>query len=110
LKEYLQVVTTLDEEAKARSLAKGVVEARLAACAQVSGPIVSFYWWKGEMEEADEYLVIMKTTRESYPSLERFIKERHPYSVPEILAFPVVAGNEDYLEWLEDEVDRKGEG
>ena len=101
--EYLQVVTTLDDEGKARAMAREVVKARLVACAQVLGPITSVYWWQGALEEAGEYMVVMKTKREYYQRLEEFIKGRHPYTVPEILAFPVVEGNRDYLEWLEEE-------
>ena len=102
MKEYVQVVTTLDDQAKARSLAREVVEARLAACVQVSGPITSVYWWEGQVEEAQEFMVTMKTRRDLYPRLEKFIKERHPYTVPEILAFPVVEGDKRYLKWLDE--------
>ncbi len=101
--EYVQVVTTLDDEARARSLAREVVRARLAACAQVWGPISSVYWWEGEMEEAQEFMVAMKTKRDLYAPLEEFIQERHPYTVPEILAFAVVGGNRKYLDWLDGE-------
>ena len=101
--EYVQVVTTLDDEARARSLAREVVKARLAACAQVWGPISSVYWWEGEMEEAQEFMVAMKTKMDLYAPLEEFIRERHPYTVPEILAFAVVEGSKKYLDWLDGE-------
>ncbi len=110
MKEYIQVVTTLDDEDKARSLAREVVKARVVACAQVLGPISSIYWWQGELEETGEYMVVMKTVKGCYPRLEKLIKERHSYTVPEILAFPVVVGNEEYLEWLEEETEEGAGG
>lgn len=98
--EVLQVITTVDDGGKAREMARALVEGRLAACAQVVGPIRSYYWWKGKLEEAEEWLLQLKTRAELYPQLERALQEKHPYTVPEILAFPVIAGNPAYLEWL----------
>jgi len=98
--EYYQVITTVDSEEAAHRLAHMAVEKRLAACAQVLGPMQSTYWWKGRIEQAKEWLLQLKTRAELYPQLERALREEHPYTVPEILAFPVVAGNPAYREWL----------
>jgi periplasmic divalent cation tolerance protein len=105
--EALQVLTTVDDRQKAQEIAKALVERRLVACAQVIGPIHSYYWWQGKLEEAEEWLLQLKTRAELYDELERVLKELHPYTVPEILAFPVVEGNPEYLEWLRRELARE---
>jgi periplasmic divalent cation tolerance protein len=81
-----------------------VVQLRLAACANVLGPATSFYRWEGRAEQATEYPVLIKSTSECYPRLEQAIRERHPYSLPEIIALPVEAGLAGYLSWVEQEV------
>lgn len=101
--EYCQVVTTAGSREAADRLADAVVTARLAACAQVTGPIRSTYWWQGRIETAEEWQVVFKTTADRYPTLETHVRDHHPYDVPEILCLPVVAGNPDYLEWLVDQ-------
>ena len=102
--EYIQVFTTTDKREDADKIAEEVVERRLAACAQVVGPITSTYWWKDNVEKAEEWLCFMKSTKELYEELENAISGIHPYEVPEILAVPVVAGIRSYLEWLDQEL------
>jgi periplasmic divalent cation tolerance protein len=102
--QYCQVVTTTDSRAAADGLARGAVEARLAACAQVLGPITSSYRWEGTIATEEEWQVLLKTTAAAYPALERHLREAHTYDVPEILCLPVTAGSPAYLEWLDTEV------
>jgi periplasmic divalent cation tolerance protein len=97
---YLQVTTTTESQAHAQELARAIVEARLAACVQVMGPIQSTYWWKDEIEIGQEWLCLMKTTGDRYPALEAFIKEKHSYETPEIVASEVTLGSGEYLEWI----------
>lgn len=97
---YLQVTTTTESQVHAQELARAIVEARLAACVQVMGPIQSTYWWKDEIEIGQEWLCLMKTTGSQYPALEAFIKEKHSYETPEIVASEVTLGNDEYLEWI----------
>jgi periplasmic divalent cation tolerance protein len=98
--EHVQVHTTTDSRELALKIARSAVEARLAACAQVVGPIASTYRWQGFVEQADEWLILLKTTRERFDGLAEHIRGEHTYETPEILAFPVVAGSEDYLQWI----------
>lgn len=107
--QYLQVQTSIDTRDEASALMRSVVEARLAACAKIVGPITSAYWWEGELETDEEWLVLMKTPAARYEELQAHIKQHHSYDVPEILAFPVVAGNPDYLEWLTEETGTRAE-
>jgi periplasmic divalent cation tolerance protein len=101
---YVQVVTTTENKEDANKIAKVLVERRLAACVQLVGPIQSTYWWKDSIETAQEWLCFMKTDKKLYDELEKAIKAIHPYETPEIVAMPVVAGSDDYLEWLGSEV------
>jgi periplasmic divalent cation tolerance protein len=98
-----QVTTTLPDESIARQLATTLVSERLAACAQVLGPVSSTYRWKGEVEHAQEWYCHLKTTLRQLPELQKRIRELHPYEVPEIIALPVVDGDERYLEWIREE-------
>jgi periplasmic divalent cation tolerance protein len=84
-------------------LAKAAVEARLAACGQVAGPVASMYWWNDEIERAEEWFVFFKLPADRYEALAEFLTERHSYDEPEILATPFVAGSPSFLGWITDE-------
>jgi periplasmic divalent cation tolerance protein len=99
----VQVSTTLDSEPRARELATRLVEERLAACVQVIGPLTSVYRWEGAVTESGEWLLLIKTGEGALHRLIERIRTLHPYQVPEIIATPVVAGDEDYLAWVERE-------
>ena len=101
--EYLQVQTTTDSRAEAMELARAAVEARLAACGQVAGPVASTYWWNDELERAEEWFVFFKLPGDRYEALAAFLAERHSYDEPEILATPFVAGSPSFLSWITDE-------
>lgn len=101
--EYLQVQTTTDSRSEAMELARAAVEARLAACGQVAGPVASTYWWNDELERAEEWFVFLKLPADRYEELAAFIKQRHSYDEPEILATAIVAGSASFLRWIRDE-------
>jgi periplasmic divalent cation tolerance protein len=101
---YIQVVTTASNRDDADKIARTLVERRLAACVQISGPIVSNYRWQGAIETADEYQCNAKSRLDLFVQLEQAIREVHPYQTPEILATQIVAGNAAYLSWLETEL------
>jgi len=90
-------------------LARELVEERLAACGNVVSGLVSIYWWKDQVEEDDEVLVILKTTRERAPRLVRRVRDLHPYEMPEILLFEVDGGAEDYARWVAAECEPRAE-
>ncbi|QGJ69456.1 Periplasmic divalent cation tolerance protein cutA [Planctomycetales bacterium 10988] len=100
--DYVIVTTTVENKKAAHALAKMVVERKLAACAQVFGPIQSVYRWKEEVQESEEWMCSMKTSQALYARLERAIQEQHTYDEPEIIATAVVAGSVGYLTWLQD--------
>ena len=88
----------------AHELAGGLVEQRHAACVSILPGLTSVYAWKGQIESAEESLLLIKTRLANFSELERFIKQQHPYEVPEILAIPVQEGSADYLAWLRESV------
>jgi periplasmic divalent cation tolerance protein len=101
--EYLSVLTTTDTADKAEALARGAVEARVAACAQVEGPVTSVYWWGGVVRSEEEWRVVYKTTGERYAELEAYIEGAHDYETPEVIATPVARGSAGYLAWVDAE-------
>jgi periplasmic divalent cation tolerance protein len=105
---HLVVTTTLPTEDQARAVAEAAARERLAACAQVQGPIQSTFHWQGAIDHATEWYCHCKTTRAAYPALERLIKSMHPYEVPEIIAAPIAVGYQPYLLWIEQEVRVRG--
>ena len=100
MRDFIQVITTVDNEQDARKIARALVEKRLAACVQVSGPIASTYWWEGEVVESEEYMCLIKTRQDLFTTVSAAIKALHPYEVPEILATPVAASSQSYQDWL----------
>ena len=98
--DLIQVVTTTEQKADAERIGRALVERRLAACVQIGGPIESFYWWKDQLESADEWLCTIKTRHDLYAKVESAIRKLHPYDEPEILAVPVIAASAGYIQWL----------
>jgi periplasmic divalent cation tolerance protein len=98
--EHCLALTTTDSSKLAETLAKGTVEARLAASVQVDGPTISTYQWNGAVQTSEEWRVTFKTAADRYNALEAFTQARSSYDVPEILYIPVATGSNAYLEWL----------
>lgn len=103
--DHVQVVTTTDSEDDAAALARGIVEARLGACVQVA-PVRSFYRWEGAAQDDPEWQLQVKTSAARLDELIDHIKTHHNYDVPEIIATPIIAGNNEYLSWVDDETQR----
>jgi periplasmic divalent cation tolerance protein len=97
------VLTQMPDRASAQSLARSLVEARLAACVSIGAPVESLYHWRGEIETAQEVPVTIKTRTERYADVEAAIRASHPYELPEILAVPLIHGLVPYLDWIASE-------
>lgn len=98
--DIVVVVTTTDSADAAHELARSAVAVRLAACAQVHGPMTSIYWWNGAVDEAREWRVEFKTTVERSAELSDHLRGMHSYDVPEIVCLPVIDGAGPYLAWV----------
>jgi periplasmic divalent cation tolerance protein len=94
------VLTTLSADADATSLARTLVEERLAACVNVLAPMTSTYRWKGSIEQDREQQLVIKTSSARVPALESRLRDLHPYELPEFLVLPVSTGSEAYLRWV----------
>lgn len=97
------VMTTVSNKEQAEKLAKGVLQARLAACVQVQ-EVTSHYWWDEKINREPEQLLYLKTTSDKYQALETWLVANHSYDTPEILQLPVEAGFVKYLNWMQKEV------
>ena len=100
-RQYRIVLVTCRSIAEARKIGRNVVEKKLAACANIVPGVESIYRWKGKVERAGEVLVVVKTTANRLPALEREVKRLHRYDVPEFIVLPIIAGSRKYLAWLQ---------
>lgn len=103
--DYCLVLCSCPSADAARQLADGLVTDRHAACVSILPGLTSVYGWQGQVESAEESLLLIKTRAANFPALELYIKARHPYEVPEIVAIPVMAGSAAYMAWLGQWVD-----
>ena len=99
--DYMVVYVTAPEK-EAAALARTLVEERLAACVNLVPGIRSFYWWQGKIEEDPEVLCIMKTQSRLFEALRDRVRALHSYEVEEIIALPIIAGNQPYLDWIKE--------
>jgi periplasmic divalent cation tolerance protein len=102
--DFVQVQTTCSSQAEAERLAAGLVERRLAACVQLSGPVTSVYRWQGAIETGTEWLLKIKTRSSLFIEVEQAIRSLHSYETPQIIALPIVAASEAYASWLDAEL------
>jgi periplasmic divalent cation tolerance protein len=102
--ETIVVLTTCGNDEDANALARVLVEQRLAACVNAIGKVASTYRWNGKVQHDQETLLIIKTTAARLPALEKTIRERSKYELPELIAVPVEAGGAEYLAWVAESV------
>ena len=99
--DKLVIFVTCGQREEAEQMARSLVEQRLAACVNVLPGILSWYWWERQVTRDEELLLVIKTTRSKFEELRKEIQRLHSYSVPEIIAMPIVEGSEDYLSWID---------
>ncbi|MCH0555826.1 divalent-cation tolerance protein CutA [Streptomyces sp. MUM 16J] len=98
--DYLQVSTATETREQAQALAESIVRSRLAAGAQIIGPVSTAFWHLGEFGTGEEYRLLLTTTSARYAEFEEHLIEHHPWQNPEVIATPIVAGAPAYLEWI----------
>lgn len=99
----LLITTATTEEAQ--RISKVLLTQRKAACVNIVPKVSSFFWWQGKLDSAQESLMLVKTKASQLNETIRLVKELHSYDIPEIIALPIIGGNQDYLEWLDKEVE-----
>ena len=109
MEPIITITTTAGSREVLEKIGRHLLAERLVACIQVVGPIKSLYWWRGNIEEADEFLGIMKSRKSLYAQVEAAIRSLHPYEVPEIVAVELMGALPAYDKWLRDETLAAGE-
>lgn len=102
--EFIVVLVTAGSSAEGERLARALVEERLAACVNRIAAVQSVYRWEGKVEESTEELLVIKTRADLFAALEKRVRELHSYSVPEVIALPIMNGSESYLRWLGEQI------
>ena len=97
---YIIVMVTTTNKQEAENIAQNLLKERLIGCANIIGPVSSLFHWSGKIEEAEEYLIFMKSRKDLFEKLTEKVKALHSYEVPEILVLPIVDGSRAYLDWL----------
>jgi periplasmic divalent cation tolerance protein len=100
------ILVTAAKLTEGKRIARHLLDSKLAACVNILPPIRSLYRWQGKLEDAKEYLLIIKTTRELFAELKTAIAKYHSYVTPEIICLPIVDGSAEYLQWVSDSVKR----
>lgn len=96
----LVVLTTVPDAAAGAKLARALVKSGVAACVNVIPGVRSVYRWKGKIAESREALLLVKAPKKNFRAIERLVRDKHPYELPEVLAIPVAGGSAGYLQWL----------
>ncbi len=94
------VLVTASSREEAEKIVQRLLEEKLIACANIISPVHSLFWWQGKIDQAQEHLILMKTRRDLFEKLTEIVKSLHSYTVPEIIAIPIIEGSADYLAWL----------
>lgn len=99
------IFVTTDTQEEAQKIATRLLNQRKVACVNIVPRVDSLFWWQGKLDSARESLVIAKTKASLLPEVVSLVKDVHSYEVPEIIALPIIGGNEDYLNWIDSEVE-----
>ena len=102
------IMVTAASRRECRKIARHLVEAKLAACVNITQPIESVYRWKGKLADDKEFLMLIKSTRGLFPQIKTAISKIHSYHTPEIICLPIIDGSRNYLQWLSDSVKQSG--
>ena len=102
--EFVVILVTASSLEEARKIAAVLLDKRKAACVNILPRVHSSFWWQGKIDKVEESLLVIKTTAPSTQAVIELVKANHSYTVPEIIAVPIVGGNPDYLDWINREV------
>jgi periplasmic divalent cation tolerance protein len=103
-RNYIVVFITVKDSEEAQKIANSLLKRRQAACVNIVPEVNSHFWWKDKLDSTRESLLIVKTKESLLPELIKSVKKIHSYSIPEIIALPIIGGSQDYLDWIDSEV------
>ena len=98
---HIVILVTTKDKKQAQTIAQGLLNARLIACANIVNGIDSFFWWQGGIDRGREVLLMLKTKKNLFKKVAAKVKQLHSYQTPEIIVLPIVAGHSDYLKWID---------
>ena len=98
--QYIVVLVTAKNKTEAEKIARGLLESKLIACANIVRGVQSLFWWQGKIDASKEILLVLKTKKILFKKVSTKVKSLHSYQTPEIIALPIVNGSEDYLRWI----------
>ena len=99
---YIVIFVTTKNVIEANKIAKSLVSQKLIACANIIKGVTSVFWWDNKAQQASECLLVIKSRKSLFPKIAKAVKSLHSYSVPEVIALPIIAGNKEYLNWVKD--------
>ncbi len=99
----IQVFVSCESRKQAKTMVESLLNDQIVACGQIGPKVESFYRWQGQIERANECLLILKTQSQHYAAIERLIKDLHSYDTPEIIAIPITHGSTEYLKWINEQ-------
>ncbi|RLE79518.1 MAG: divalent-cation tolerance protein CutA [Thermoprotei archaeon] len=102
---YTVILITVPTREEALKISRDLLEKKLIACINILDNVHSLYWWKGKIEEGKELLLVIKTRLDLFEKVLESVKRLHSYEVPEVIALPIIAGNRDYLKWIDESVE-----
>jgi len=101
---YIVIFITARNRIEAKKISSLLIKNKLAACVTIVKAIESFFWWKNKVDTAKEVLLIVKTKKDKFERIVRLVKSLHSYSVPEIIAMPIIGGSKEYLNWINESI------
>jgi len=97
---YIVILITAKDKKEASKIARGLLEAKLIACANIVDGVESLFWWQGRIDSSKEVLLVLKTKQNLFKKVTAKVKSLHSFQIPEIIALPIIKGSEEYLNWL----------
>ncbi len=104
---HIVIFITAKDKDEARMIATKLVEQKLAACVNIIDGVESVFWWEGKVGQAQEALLIAKSKKSLFKEILKTVKKVHSYTVPEVIALPIVKGSSDYLNWINDSISKR---
>jgi periplasmic divalent cation tolerance protein len=97
---YIVILITVAKKGEAKKIAAKLLKEKLAACVNIMDKVESFFWWQGKIDHAAESLMVIKSTKAKFAKIVKTVLSAHSYTVPEIIALPIIAGHKPYLDWI----------